>query len=95
MPGGVVGHQRRALGQREHEDEVEEELERHHLVAVAQDRVDAVGAGAGHPVSFSSSSQARILLRPPASVSPSLGTHRPFAPRSVDGEVRSPRLYPG
>ena len=28
LPGRLVGHQRRALGQREHEDEVEEQLER-------------------------------------------------------------------
>ena len=34
-PGRVVGHQRRALGDREDEDEVEEELQRRHPLALA------------------------------------------------------------
>ncbi len=36
LPGRLVRHQRRALGQREHEDEIEEELERRHIGAVAK-----------------------------------------------------------
>ncbi len=36
LPGRVVGHQRRALGDREDEDEVEEELQRRHPLAFAQ-----------------------------------------------------------
>ncbi len=38
LPGRLVRHQRRALGQRQHEDEVEEELERGHVGAVAKRR---------------------------------------------------------
>ena len=34
-PVGVVGHQSRALGDRKHEDEVEEELERRHPLFLA------------------------------------------------------------
>jgi hypothetical protein len=34
VPGRLVGHQLRALGEREHEDEVEEQLERGHALLV-------------------------------------------------------------
>jgi hypothetical protein len=35
-PGRVVGHQRRALGEGEHNDEVEKQLERRYLLALTQ-----------------------------------------------------------
>ena len=41
-PGRVVGHQRRALGDREDEDEVEEELQRRHPLALAPGGAEAV-----------------------------------------------------
>ncbi len=44
-PGRVVRHQRRALGYRQHEDEVEEELQRRYPLAFAQGRAEAGGAG--------------------------------------------------
>ena len=44
LPGRVVGHQRRALGEREDEDEVEEELERRDPVLAAEDGGDPAGA---------------------------------------------------
>ena len=50
LPGRVVDHQRRALGDREHEDEVEEKLQRRHPLAFAQRRLKtraAVGFGRG------------------------------------------------
>src|SRR5438552_745063 len=39
-PGRVMGHQRRALGDREDEDEVEEELQRLDLLALPEHRPD-------------------------------------------------------
>ena len=48
-PGRVVGHQRRALGDREDEDEVEEELQRRDPLALAADRAQARGVGAAVP----------------------------------------------
>ena len=42
LPGRLVGHQRGALGQREHEDQVEEQLERRH--ASPRDRSTALSA---------------------------------------------------
>ena len=58
-PGLVVGHQRRALGDREDEDEVEEELQRRHPLALAADGARAGGCGSGdactvHPRSIDS-----------------------------------------
>ena len=46
-PRRLVGHQRRALGQRQHEHEVEEQLERRDAVAVAEHRGQVRAAGAG------------------------------------------------
>ena len=54
-PGRMVEHQRRALGDRENEDEVEEELQRRHPLALApggfQARLVRLGGGghAAHP----------------------------------------------
>ena len=45
LPGGVVGHQLRALRDREHEDEVEEQLQRADALALAHGRGYASGAG--------------------------------------------------
>ena len=45
-PRWVVRHQGRALGDREDEDEVEEQLERHHSLALAQHRAEPGSAGA-------------------------------------------------
>ena len=55
LPGRVVGHQRRALGDREDEDEVEEELQRRDPLAFAPSRAQprarvlAWSRHAGHP----------------------------------------------
>ena len=46
-PGRVVRHQRGALGDREDEDEVEEELQRRHPLALAADGAQARGVGRG------------------------------------------------
>ena len=46
-PGRIVRHQRGALGDGEHEDEVEEELERGDLLAVTQRRAEAAVACCG------------------------------------------------
>ena len=43
-PGRVVRHQRRALGDRQHEDEVEEELQRRYPLAFAQGGAEAGAA---------------------------------------------------
>ena len=60
LPGRVVGHQRRALGDREDEDEVEEELQRGHPLALA--------AGGAQPrggvVRTSASTPAILATRP-------------------------------
>ena len=45
-PAVLVDHQRRALSQREHEDEVEEQLERHHPLRLAPRRRQAMTARA-------------------------------------------------
>ena len=45
LPGGVLDHQRGALGQREDEDEVEEELERSHPLALAHHGAQPVFRG--------------------------------------------------
>ena len=42
-----IGHERRALREREHEDEVEEELERRYVRLFAQRRLEAAGPGGG------------------------------------------------
>jgi hypothetical protein len=55
-PGRLVGHQRRALGDGEHEDEVEEQLQRRDPLLLAQHRAHAMGGGGsdgGHVVIFS------------------------------------------
>jgi hypothetical protein len=52
LPRRRVGHQRRALGEREDEDEVEEQLERRDALAPAHHRGDARRAarrGGAHP----------------------------------------------
>ncbi len=46
-PGRVVGHQRRALGDREDEDEVEEELQRRDPLALAPDGAQSRSVGLG------------------------------------------------
>ena len=75
LPGRVVGHQRRALRQREHEDEVEEQLERGDRLLVAQDRGQArrpagcrglhhAGTGGKRPRIHSGPAGSRVCGRP-------------------------------
>ena len=66
LPGRIRGHQRRALGEREHEDEIEEQLERQDALLLAQHRRQAAGASGrfgGHRAILATASRVRAARR--------------------------------
>ena len=66
LPGRVGRHQRRALGEREHEDEIEEQLERQDALLLAQHGGEATGAGGcfgGHGAILATASRVRAAPR--------------------------------
>src|SRR4029079_5219078 len=95
LPGGLLRHQRRALREREHEHEVEEQLERGDALLPPQRRGEprSVGARGGHAHMISGAAQAVVAAACEASAaSAPASRHRPTIAKMAMSSAGKPTI---